>query len=100
MRELTEKQAYWQAHLHALEKFEGTAVDYAREHKLDVHQLYAYKKRLKEGTVSAVRAARFVPVTGPSMSRPGGIVVALPNGVRLALPNLDTPGLLERLARL
>jgi hypothetical protein len=27
-------------------------------------------------------------------------VVALPNGVRLALPDLEAPGLLERLARL
>lgn len=99
MQELTDKQAFWKTHLDALAVYEGTAVEYARAHDLDIRQLYGYKKRLKRRP-GPTDGTRFVSVSGPAMNGGAGVMVALPNGVRLALPDLDAPGLLERLARL
>ena len=100
MQELTKKQAYWKTRIDALLKFDGSAAEYARQHDLDVKRLYFFKGQLRKREGSAVSTARFVPVTGAAMNGNRGVMVALPNGVRLALPNLDASGLLERLARL
>ena len=100
MQELTKKQAFWKEHIDALTAFDGRAAEYARQHDLDVKRLYFFKAQLRRRAGSAVSTARFVPVTGLAMNGHHGVVVALPNGVRLALANLDAPGLLERLARL
>jgi len=100
MRDLTKRQAFWKAHVEALEGFSGTAVTYARQHDLDVKTLYVYKSRLSKHNGPAVSKAKFVPVAATGLNGNHGVMVALPNGVRLALPNLDTPGLLERLAQL
>ena len=98
--ELTSKQAFWKTHINALAEFDGSAAEYARQHDLDVRRLYFFKAQLRKRTGSSVSAARFVPVTGPAVNGHRGVMVALPNGVRLALPDLEAPGLLERLARL
>lgn len=96
--ELTEKQAYWKSHLEAAESFDGSLVDYARAHELEVKKLYVYKTALREREALATTGG-FVRVTQTSVSTPG-VDVTLPNGVRLTLPNVDQPGLLERLAQL
>ncbi len=106
MRDLTKKQRYWQAHLTALEEFDGNAAEYARLHGLQAKQLYVYKTKLRECAEQTSPApqeqtsSQFVQVTTATLSRRTGVTVSLPNGVRLSLPNLEAPGLLERLFRL
>ena len=100
--ELTKKQRFWKRHLDALESFEGTTAEYARLHGLQAKKLYVYKTAIRErqATLSA-SGSEFVRVTTATMATlSSGITVHLPNGVRLTLPDLDQPGLLERLARL
>lgn len=98
--ELTKKQTLWKTHVDALAKFDGSGAEYARQHGLDVKRLYFFKAQLRKQVGSVENTARFVPVTGAAVNTHRGVMVALPNGVRLALPDLDAPGLLERLARL
>ena len=100
--ELTKKQRFWKRHLDALESFEGTAAEYARLHGLQAKKLYVYKTAIRERqAVLEVSGSEFVRVTtATSASMSSGVTVVLANGVRLSLPNLDQPGLLERLARL
>lgn len=98
--ELTRKQQYWKAHLDALETFEGSAADYARLHDLEVKKLYVYKTAIRERLEAQGEHGAFVRVTTSSATMHTGVKVALPNGVRLSLPDLNAPGLLERLARL
>ena len=100
---LTKKQQFWKAHLDALEVFEGSAADYARLHDLEVKKLYVYKTAIRERLVTQeVTQSSFVRVTTSTKSAmvATGVTVWLPNGVRLSLPGLEQPGLLERLARL
>jgi len=98
MRDLTKKQRYWQAHLTALEEFDGSVAEYARLHGLQAKQLYVYKTKLR--ACAQRMETSFVQVTTASLSMRSGVTVSLPNGVRLSLPNLEAPGLLERLFRL
>ncbi len=99
--ELTKKQQFWKAHLDALDSFEGSAAEYARLHGLEVKKLYVYKTAIRERLATLEGSGSFVRVTTSSTaSISSGITVWLRNGVRLSLPNLDQPGLLERLARL
>ena len=98
MRDLTKKQRYWQAHLTALEEFDGSAVEYARLHGLQAKQLYVYKTKLRG--CAEQTSSEFVRVTTATLSMRTGVTVSLPNDVRISLPNLETPGLLERLFRL
>ncbi len=108
MRDLTKKQRYWQAHLTALEEFDGSAAEYARLHGLQAKKLYVYKTKLREcaeqmETSPAPQeqpSSQFVRVTTATLSMRTGVTVWLPNDVRLSLPNLEAPGLLERLFRL
>ena len=97
----TKKQLFWKAHLDALEAFEGTAAEYARLHGLDAKKLYVYKSWWRDHCGQAEQTG-FVRVAAPSVAPPGapGAQVLLPNGVRLALPDINAPGLLERLSRL
>ena len=100
--ELTQKQAYWKAHIEAADDFDGSLADYARLHDLEVKQLYVYKTSLREKAALA-ESTGFVQVTTRSrqtMTMNTGMNVTLPNGVRLSLPDVNAPGLLERLARL
>ena len=99
--ELTKKQRYWKAHLDALEGFEGSAADYARQHDLEVKKLYVYKTAIRERLeAQAVTTGGFVRVTTTTAaSMSSGVTVSLPNGVRMTLPEL-APSLLERLAAL
>jgi len=96
--ELTQKQAYWKAHIESADEFAGSLVDYARLHDLEVKQLYVYKTSLREKAALAESSGFVQVTTRQSVIVNSGIQVALPNGVRLSLP--DAPGLLERLARL
>ena len=101
--ELTQKQLFWQGHLAAAEQFDGPLIDYAKLHKLDAKKLYVFKGVLRDKAAAlssfvkvAPQPSRVVPV---HRDEPG-IMVMLPNGVKLSLPSIDQPGLLERLAKL
>jgi hypothetical protein len=101
--ELTKKQQYWKAHLDALEGFAGSAADYARLHDLNPKKLYVYRTKLRAlQALSAPSASSFVEVKATTMPSPASsdVMVALPNGVRLLIPNLVLPDLLEPLAGL
>ena len=100
MQDLTKKQQYWKAHLDALESFEGSAADYARLHDLQPKRLYAYKTQLRKLEKTSEISAGFVKVTRTTAGVSSPVTVSLPNGVRLTLPSLDIPGLLEQLAHL
>jgi hypothetical protein len=99
--ELTKKQRYWQGHLGAAESFDGPLTDYAKLHKLDAKKLYVFKGVLRD---KASAPSSFVKVTPRPVVQvrrdEPSVVVLLPNGVKLSLPSLDQPGLLERLAKL
>jgi hypothetical protein len=100
---LTKKQQYWKAHLDALEEFAGTAADYARLKDLNPKKLYVYKTKLRTlQAASTPNRSSFVEVKAALMPNPASteVVVALPNGVRLLIPNLALPDLLEDLAGL
>jgi hypothetical protein len=101
--ELTKKQQYWKAHLNALEEFAGNAADYARLHNLNPKKLYVYKTRLRAlQAASTPSESSFVEVKATTMHSPAPseVMVALPNGVRLLIPSLVLPDLLEHLAGL
>ena len=101
--ELTKKQKYWKVHLDALEEFAGSAADYARLHDLNAKKLYVYKTKLRElQAPSTPSESSFVEVKATAMPSPASsdVMVALPNGVRLLIPNLVLPDLLGHLARL
>ena len=100
MQGLTKKQLYWKSHLEALESFDGSAADYARLHGVPAKKLYVYKTQLRKAAETSTISAGFVKVTTTTASASSPVTVSLPNGVRLTLPSLDVPGLLERLARL
>ena len=100
MKVLTEKQAYWKAHLAAAESYEGSLADYARAHDLSTKTLYGYKTRFRKREETAGIPGRFVKVTAATLAPSLPVTVSLPNGVRLTLADLDLPELLERLARL
>jgi hypothetical protein len=100
--DLTPKQEYWKTHIDALDAFEGSTVDYARLHDLDAKKLYVFKTALRK-KAELVNGSGFVQVKNTqtlTLGLPASTSVILPNGVRLSLPNVDQPGLLERLARL
>jgi len=103
--ELTEKQKYWKSHLEAAASFEGPLTDYAKLHGLDVKKLYVFKGVIREKLEGNSNSSSFVQVTTQQsvrreVYRDRGVGVLLPNGVKLSLPSLDQPGLLERLSRL
>ncbi len=100
MKTLTEKQAYWKRHLEAAQSFNGTLADYARAHDLSRKKLYVYKTQLRKLEQTPAISGGFVKVTTPAVKAPAPVTVSLANGVRLTLPSLEVPGLLERLARL
>jgi len=52
MTELTKKQRYWKQHLDAAASFEGSLVDYAREHDLDAKKLYVFKSAIAKKTLT------------------------------------------------
>ncbi len=97
---LTEKQAYWKTHLEAASSFDGSLVDYARAHDLSAKKLYVYKTQLRKLEEAPEVSAGFVKVTTPAAKTSSPVTVSLPNGVRLTVPSLDVPDLLEQLARL
>ena len=98
--ELTKKQQFWKQHLDALEAFEGSAADYARLHGLEAKKLYVYKTAIRERLATQTTTGFVRVTTSTTASISSGVTVWLRNGVRLSLPDLDRPGLLERLARL
>ena len=73
--------------------------DYARAYDLSSKTLYGYKTRFRRREEAGESSTGFVKVIAPA-TPPSPVTVSLPNGVRLTLPGLDLPELLERLARL
>ncbi len=100
MKELTEKQRYWQTHLEAVELFDGDIVAYARHHGLDAKSLYRYKGVLRQREEKQQTPSGFVRVKAPSKSVSESVTVILANGVRLSVDSWNAPGLLERLSQL
>lgn len=45
---LTEKQKYWLAHHQAIEKYDGTLKQYAKEHSLRLQDLYSWRSQLRK----------------------------------------------------
>jgi len=99
MTGLTQKQQYWQTHIDALSSFDGTAVEYAKQHDLDANRLYDFKSRLAQMQMPAPTAPAFLraePSTTASPTLPtAGVAVMLPNGVRINLPSLDAATLTQ-----
>lgn len=79
MRELTEKQKAWKAHLDAAEA-EGQSISaYARANGLSAQTLYAVRCQLRKRSFARVREVRVEPIANlPLQAR-------LPNGVTIAL---------------
>jgi len=83
---ITERQQYWLDHIRAAESFDGSIADYARSAGLKPKELYSWKGILARRGLLSVPAAGeagggFVRVIAPS--RPLGMSLVLPNGVRL-----------------
>lgn len=83
---ITERQQYWLDHIHAAETFNGSIADYARSEGLKPKELYSWKGILAHRGLLSVPAADensggFVRVIAPS--RPFGMSLVQPNGVRL-----------------
>lgn len=98
---LTETQRFWLAHLDKAEATGKPLTVYARAHKLDVAQLYAYRSKFKR-RLSAAAASPFVRAV-PAESRPlsGSIRVELRNGVAVVLTgDVDLPSLCAELSKL
>ena len=89
-----EERGHVEAHHHDHEVApENRDVDEAGDYEL---MATAIRERLAGQMTSG-----FVRVTtSTTASISSGVTVWLPNGVRLSLPSLEQPGLLERLARL
>jgi len=83
---ITERQQHWLGHIQAADAFDGSIADYARSEGLKPKELYSWKGILARrgllGTEAAAESqAGFVRVIAPS--RPLGMSLVLPNGVRL-----------------
>lgn len=90
---LTKKQQYWKVHVDALATFDGSTIEYARQHDLDPKKLYSFKSVLLEREALALAPSAFVQATPAAVTADvpkGGVAVLLPNGVRLNLPALDS----------
>jgi hypothetical protein len=83
---ITERQQHWLGHIRAADAFDGSIADYARSEGLKPKELYSWKGILaRRGLLGTEAAAKsktgFVRVIAPS--RPLGMSLVLPNGVRL-----------------
>ena len=83
---ITQRQQYWLDHIQAAETFGGSIADYARSEGLKPKELYSWKGILaRRGLLGTDAAAEskigFVRLVAPS--RPLGMSLVLPNGVRL-----------------
>ena len=83
---ITERQQCWLDHLRAAEVFDGSIADYARSEGLKPKELYAWKGILARRGLLSDKAAvdvssGFVRVIAPT--RPLGLSLVLPNGIRL-----------------
>lgn len=92
----TEKQKAYQAHLDAAAAQGLSLKAYADAHDLNVHQLYAYRRRLRAQPFVKVRAQGPAPGTAVPLS------IRLPNGltVSMTLAPDQIPTFLQRLAAL
>ncbi|MGI9476962.1 MAG: IS66 family insertion sequence element accessory protein TnpA [Hyphomicrobiaceae bacterium] len=83
---ITERQQHWLDHIQAAEDFDGSIADYARSEGLKPKELYSWKgilsrRGLLDDAPGIENDAGFVRVIAPS--RPLGMSLVLPNGVRL-----------------
>ncbi|MEE4384600.1 MAG: hypothetical protein V2J02_21605 [Pseudomonadales bacterium] len=96
MRELTERQRRYKAHLEAAAS-EGISVsEYARRHGLDAQALYSARREL-------AAKSRFVRVAVRREPASHAVRVELPNGVSVSIPAscaADLAGLLRAAAAL
>jgi ribosomal protein L32E len=78
---LTERQRFWLTHLEIADARKQTLSAYAREHKLDVAHLYAYRSRFKHRERTTA-ASPFVQV---AYRAPEAVRIELPNGIVLCV---------------
>jgi len=87
---LTERQHYWLNHLQACEASGKSIAEYAADHDVKVHTMYAGKKKLVEkGVLPRTRPERFqraqvvdaVSVSEWRIQLPNGILVAFAGSV-------------------
>ena len=97
---ITERQQYWLDHIRAAKDFDGSIADYARSEGLTPKVLYSWKGILaRRGLLDRPPAdtnGGFVRVIAPT--RPLGMSLVLPNGVRLEWHGALGPEQLEALA--
>src|SRR5690606_24423001 len=103
-------QAYWEAHLNAIDAEGIDASAYAKREGLAVSNLYYWRRRLKrqsagDSTPATPAPGRsparlFVPVTvGATPAQSGRCLLILTSGVRLELPSLPSPQWLAQVSQ-
>lgn len=88
-------KAYWQAHVNAC-RSASTMTAYAKQHRIDVNQLYAWKSKLfkshppKEVATVADSAAQFEKIEiRKNNNTPRCCKITLPNQICIELPLID-----------
>lgn len=101
-------QAYWEAHLNAIDAEGIDACAYAKREGLAVSKLYYWRRRLKlhaGDTLATTPPGRsperlFVPVAvGETAAQSGCWLLILTSGVRLELPSLPSPQWLAQVSQ-
>ena len=98
---ITERQQYWLDHIRTADALDGSMADHARSEGLTPKELYSWKgilarRRLLSERATFEKASGFVRVIAPT--RPLGMSLVLPNGVRLEWHGALGPEQLEALA--
>lgn len=102
-------QAYWEAHLNAIDAEGIDASAYAKREGLAVSNLYYWRRRLKRQSAGDSTLATppgrsperlFVPVAvGDTPAQTGRCLLILTSGVRLELPSLPSPQWLAQVSQ-
>jgi hypothetical protein len=85
---VTEKQRLWQARLEAAHTSGLTLSEYARQHKLPLKQLYAWRFRLKHRPAPAEAAHHAFVRVDTKITARSPVEIHLPNGVQLRVSEL------------
>lgn len=88
---MTKKEAYWSAHLAAIEQLGLTSTEYARREGLSTKALYRWRARLKAASVATPSSSGFIALRVPAMQQPAldpACVLALAPDLRLELAGL------------
>ena len=100
MTTLTNKKDFWLRHLEALSEAGTSQRAYCDAHGLKAHQLSYWKNKLQHNDQSKPLTApsmstRLVPVAIQATPYSGGLVLSLPNGLKLSGITRDTLPLVQ-----